>query len=112
LRVAIGHLPDTPFPWQAGNSAFAGHRDGKFRPLKDIKIGDRITLATRTGDLHYVLRGTKIVDPDDLSVLEPTPTRTLTLITCYPFTYVGNAPRRFVLQAEAVEGPVQREASQ
>jgi sortase A len=103
LSVAIGHLPDTPLPWQAGNSALAGHRDGKFRPLKDIKVGDRITLATRQGNLHYVLRETKIVTPDDLSVLTPTDTRTLTLITCYPFSYVGKAPKRFILKAEAIE---------
>lgn len=87
LNVAIGHLPDTPLPWQAGNSAMAGHRDGQFRPLKDIRIGDTITLATRHGTLHYVLRETTIVSPDDLSVLAPTDTRTLTLITCYPFSY-------------------------
>jgi LPXTG-site transpeptidase (sortase) family protein len=103
LRVAVGHLPDTPLPWQQGNSAFAGHRDGRFRPLKDIRIGDRITLATRQGNLHYVLRHTKIVSPDDLSVLAPTDTRTLTLITCYPFSYVGKAPKRFILEAEAIE---------
>lgn len=111
LRIAIGHLPDTPLPWQSGNSALAGHRDGRFRPLKDIKVGDRITLATRQGNLHYVLRETKIVMPDDLSVLTPTDTRTLTLITCYPFAYVGRAPKRFILRAEAVEDPVSRQAA-
>jgi sortase A len=110
LTLAIGHLPDTPLPWQQGNSALAGHRDGRFRPLKDIRIGDRITIATRQGNLHYVLRETKIVTPDDLSVLAPTDTRTLTLITCYPFSYVGKAPKRFILKAEAVEGPVFRRA--
>jgi sortase A len=109
LALAIGHLPDTPLPWQQGNSALAGHRDGRFRPLKDVRIGDRITIATRQGYLHYVLRETKIVTPDDLSVLAPTSARTLTLITCYPFSYVGKAPKRFILKAEAVEGPVFRE---
>lgn len=108
LTLAIGHLPDTPLPWQQGNSALAGHRDGRFRPLKDIRIGDGITIATRQGNLHYVLRETKIVTPDDLSVLAPTDTRTLTLITCYPFSYVGRAPKRFILKAEAVEGSVFR----
>jgi sortase A len=110
LTLAIGHLPDTPLPWQQGNSALAGHRDGRFRPLKDIRIGDRITIATQQGTLHYVLRETKIVAPDDLSVLAPTATRTLTLITCYPFTYVGRAPKRFILKADAVAGPVFRQA--
>lgn len=112
LSVAIGHLPDTPLPWQAGNSALAGHRDGQFRPLKDIKIGDTITLATRQGTLHYVLRETSIVTPDDLSVLAPTRTRMLTLITCYPFSYIGSAPKRFIIKAEAVERPSARTAAQ
>jgi sortase A len=105
LDVAIGHLPDTPLPWQAGNSAMAGHRDGQFRPLKDIRVGDTITLATRHGTLRYVLRETTIVTPDDLSVLAPTDTRTLTLITCYPLSYIGSAPKRFILKAEALEAP-------
>jgi sortase A len=112
LRVAIGHLPDTPLPWQEGNSALAGHRDGRFRPLRNVRIGDRITVATRQGTLHYVLRETAIVTPDDLSVLAPTDTRTLTLITCYPFSYVGNAPKRFIMKAEAVEDPVFRQTAQ
>jgi LPXTG-site transpeptidase (sortase) family protein len=101
LRVAVGHLPDTPLPWQPGNSALAGHRDGRFRALKDAKIGDAIRLETHRGVLDYVLRATHIVNPDDLWVLNPTSTRTLTLITCYPFSYVGAAPKRFVLMAEA-----------
>jgi len=103
LQVAIGHLPDTPLPWQPGNSAVAGHRDGRFRPLKDIRVGDRVRLSTRHGDLDYVLRETRIVTPDDLSVLRPTDARTLTLITCYPFTFVGKAPKRFVIVAAAVD---------
>jgi len=111
LRLAIGHLPDTPLPWHPGNSALAGHRDGRFRPLKDIRIGDTIRLATRRGDLHYVLRETMIVMPDNVSVLEPTDKRTLTLITCYPFSYIGNAPKRFVMKAEALEGPVFQSAA-
>jgi len=99
LQIAIGHLPDTPFPWQPGNSAFAGHRDGRFRPLKEIKIGDRIRLLTSRGDLDYVLRQTMIVNPEDVWVLAPTAEPTLTLITCYPFSYVGKAPKRFVMKA-------------
>jgi len=101
LRVAIGHLPDTPLPWQAGNSALAGHRDGRFRQLKDVRAGDHIRLQTHQGTLDYVVRETHIVDPDDVWVLNPTASRTLTLITCYPFDFVGSAPRRYVLMAEA-----------
>jgi len=99
LDVAVGHLPDTPFPWQPGNSALAGHRDTFFRPLKDVRVGDEIVLTSLHGELHYRVERTLIVDPQDLSVLKPSTTPTLTLVTCFPFFYVGHAPRRFVVQA-------------
>jgi sortase A len=100
LDVAIGHLPDTPLPWQPGNSALAAHRDQLFRSLKDVRIGDVLTLKTPHGDFDYRIRKTAIVKPDDLSVLESTSIPTLTLISCYPFNYVGHAPKRFVVHAE------------
>ena len=100
LKRAVGHLPDTPLPWQKGNSALAGHRDGLFRPLKDVKIGDEIRFRTTSQQLNYRVTKTSIVKPDDVSVLEPGSTETLTLITCYPFNYVGSAPKRFVVHAE------------
>jgi sortase A len=99
LNVAVGHLPDTPFPWQSGNSALAGHRDTFFRPLKDVRIGDEIVLTSLHGELHYRVDRTVIVDPQDLSVLKPSTKPSLTLVTCFPFFYVGHAPRRFVVQA-------------
>lgn len=99
LDVAVGHLPDTPLPWQPGNSAIAGHRDGHFRPLKDIAVGDAIRLRTHHGTFDYTITSTVIVLPSDVSVLKPTPGNTLTLITCYPFTYIGRAPKRFVIHA-------------
>jgi sortase A len=102
LGVAIGHLPDTPLPWEPGRSAVAGHRDGHFRPLKDIRQGDRIYLRARHMSLEYEVERTLIVMPDDLSVLTPTVDSYLTLITCYPFSYVGRAPQRFVIHARAV----------
>jgi len=102
LRVAIGHLPDTPFPWETGNSALAGHRDTFFRELRNIRVGDEMRVATPYGDFSYHVSRTKIVTPDDLSVLEPTPEPTLTLITCYPFSYIGHAPKRFIVQAVRV----------
>jgi sortase A len=102
LTVAIGHLPDTPFPWEAGNSALAGHRDTFFRQLRNIRVGDDMRVATPYGDFTYQVSRTLIVTPDDLSVLEPTPEPTLTLITCYPFSYVGHAPKRFIVQAVRV----------
>ena len=102
LSVAIGHLPDTPFPWEAGNSALAGHRDTFFRELRNIRVGDDMRLATPYGDFTYQVSRTLIVTPDNLSVLEPTTEPTLTLITCYPFSYVGHAPKRFIVQAVRV----------
>ena len=100
LKRAVGHLPDTPMPWDEGNSAFAGHRDGLFRPLKDVKVGDEIRFRTTRDELRYRVTKTSIVLPDDLSVLEPqSDPATLTLITCYPFYYVGAAPKRFVVHA-------------
>ena len=100
LKRAVGHLPDTPMPWSAGNSAIAGHRDGLFRPLKDVKIGDEIRFRTTRQEYRYRVTKTSIVMPDDLSVLRPRPdSATLTLITCYPFYYVGAAPQRFVVHA-------------
>lgn len=100
LRRAVGHLPDTPLPWQDGNSAIAGHRDGLFRPLKDIKVGDEIRFRSSRAEFRYRVVDTSIVQPDDVSVLRARPKRSLTLITCYPFYFVGNAPQRFIIHAE------------
>jgi sortase A len=100
LKRAVGHLPDTPLPWQDGNSALAGHRDGLFRPLKDVRVGDEIRFRTTREELRYRVTKTSIVEPDDLSVLRPDSPPSLTLITCYPFTFVGSAPQRFVVRAE------------
>lgn len=104
LGEAVGHLPDTPLPWQQkGNVAFAAHRDGLFRPLKNIRLNDEVRVVTARGDFLYRVRKTQIVDPDDVSVIAPTPSPTLTLITCYPFSFIGHAPRRFIVQAEKVD---------
>lgn len=100
LRRAVGHLPDTPLPWEAGNSAIAGHRDGLFRPLKDIALGDEIVVRSSREELRYRVVKTAVVAPDDLSVLAPGERDALTLITCYPFYFVGNAPQRFIVRAE------------
>ena len=101
LKRAVGHLPDTPMPWDEGNSAIAGHRDGLFRPLKDVKVGDEIRFRTTRAEYRYRVKKTTIVKPDDLSVLAPQDDpATLTLITCYPFYYVGTAPKRFIVHAE------------
>jgi sortase A len=100
LDWAIGHLPDTPLPWQTGNSALAAHRDALFRPLRGVRLGDVLRLKTPHGDFDYVVRETAIVKPDALWVLDPTPVSMLTLISCYPFNFIGNAPMRFIVRAE------------
>ena len=102
LDFSVGYLPDTPLPWMPGNSAFAAHRDRLFRPLKDIHAGDVIKLATTHGDLNYRVWKTLIVKPKDVWVLDRLPHVDLTLITCYPFYFIGNAPKRFIVQAEKV----------
>jgi LPXTG-site transpeptidase (sortase) family protein len=103
FELAAGTAPAprrvATLPWEAGNSAIAGHRDGLFRPLKDVKVGDEIRFRTTSDEFVYRVTRTSIVEPDDLSVLERRPETTLTLITCYPFYYVGSAPQRFIVQA-------------
>lgn len=103
LGKAVGHLPDTPLPWhRRGNVAIAAHRDGLFRRLEKIRLSDDIHVITSRGEYHYRVTKTHIVDPDDVWVIAPTQVPTITLITCYPFSFVGNAPRRFIVQAELV----------
>jgi sortase A len=102
LKKAAGHLPDTPLPWEFGNSAVAAHRDSFFRPLADIKLSDRLMVTTPHGTFAYVVSKVRIVEPDDVSVLAQTGRSSLTLVTCYPFTYVGRAPKRFVVRADHV----------
>jgi sortase A len=100
LKRAAGHLPDTPLPWEFGNSTVAAHRDSFFRRLEDIKLSDRLILTTPHGTFRYAVAKLRVVDPDDLSVLAQTGRSSLTLVTCYPFHYVGPAPRRFVVRAD------------
>ena len=100
LDFSIGYLPDTPLPWTPGNSAFAAHRDRLFRPLEHIRNGDEIDLTTTHGRLRYRVLKAFVVSPREVWVLDPIPRVSLTLITCYPFVYVGHAPHRFVVQAE------------
>ena len=103
LDVAVGHIPHTALPGQTGNVGVAAHRDTLFRNLKDVKHNDKITLTTLDGDYVYRVVSTKIVQPSDVSVLDPSPgEKTLTLVTCYPFYFVGNAPKRFIVRAQQV----------
>ena len=102
LRIAAGHVPDTALPGHPGNVAIAAHRDTFFRPLRNIRKDDKITLETPTASYQYEVETTQIVGPQRTEVLNPTPYPSLTLITCYPFYYVGNAPDRFIVQARQI----------
>jgi sortase A len=99
LNRAVGHIDDTALPGMDGNSGIAGHRDGFFRGLKDIGPEDAIELETLRGKEVYRVERTWVVYPEDVSVLDPTPTRSLTLVTCYPFYHVGPAPQRYIVRA-------------
>jgi sortase A len=99
LQHAVGHIADTALPGESGNIVLAGHRDTFFRPLKRVRAGDAITLRTRAGDFEYLVESTAVVRPGDVRVLEPTSRPTLTLITCFPFSYIGPAPDRFIVRA-------------
>jgi sortase A len=103
LRGSAGHVPGSALPGEAGNAAFAAHRDTFFLPLRNIRKGDAITVTSPGGDFHYVVSGTRVVDPEDVSVLRATPEPTLTLVTCYPFDYFGSAPQRFIVSARLVQ---------
>ncbi len=99
LKRAAGHIPGTALPGESGNVGVAGHRDTFFRPLRSIQRNDIITMSTLQGAYRYRVVRTKVVRPDDVQVLYPTGRDTLTLVTCFPFDYVGPAPKRFIVQA-------------
>lgn len=101
LNRGAGRIKGTAWIDSPGNLGIAGHRDGFFRRLKDIEMGDHIELQTARGTVTYRVSSVIIVDPEDVSVLAPTDERALTLVTCYPFYYVGHAPKRFIVKAEA-----------
>jgi sortase A len=100
LQLAVGHIPGTAVPGEAGNVGLAGHRDTFFRRLRNIRNDDEIRIATPEGTYVYRVARTDIVKPRDVWVLDPTVHPTLTLVTCYPFSYIGSAPQRFVVRAE------------
>jgi sortase A len=102
LRRAVGHIPGTTLPGHPGNVGISGHRDTFFRPLRNIQRNDIITLATSLGKYRYRVVSTQVVGPHDVSVLDPSADEILTLVTCYPFYFVGPAPDRFIVKAERV----------
>ncbi len=110
LNRGAGHIDGTPFPGGGGNIGIAGHRDGFFRGLKDIRVGDSVDLYTQNGNIRYVVDEILIVPPEDVSVLEPRSRPSITLVTCYPFYFVGNAPLRYIVHA-STEYPINLNAS-
>jgi sortase A len=102
LKKAIGHLPDTVLPWESGNSGLAAHRDTFFRPLRHVKIGDEVRLTSPRGVFTYRVSDTFITTPTDVGILKPHGRDELTLVTCYPFDFVGDAPQRYIVRAERV----------
>jgi len=103
LRRAAGHIPGTALPGTPGNIAIAAHRDSFFRPLRKIKPNDAITLETFSGTYQYRVVSTEIVSADDVHVLDAGTQNILTLVTCFPFYYIGASPKRFVVHAERVD---------
>jgi sortase A len=99
LNVGLGRIIGTAKLGETGNSGIAGHRDGFFRGLKDIAPGDTLDLVLPHRTDHYYVTSLMITNPDDVSVLDPTSTASLTLVTCYPFYFVGSAPRRYIVHA-------------
>jgi sortase A len=104
LRHAVGHIPGTALPGQQGNVALAGHRDTFFRGLRNINKDDEITLTTLHGSYRYRVDSTQVVEPRDTEVLDATTDNILTLVTCYPFYFVGPAPKRFIVRAHRFPG--------
>jgi sortase A len=106
LGRGIGHVPDTAFPGEQGNVGLAAHRDTYFRRLKEVAQGDRIRLDTPDGVFSYEVEWAQVVNPDRVDLLEDTGRPTMTLVTCYPFNWVGSAPQRFVVRCRAIEEEV------
>ncbi|HEY0783237.1 MAG TPA: class D sortase [Thermoanaerobaculia bacterium] len=103
LRRGAGHIAGTPLPEAGGNVGVAGHRDTVFRPLRDARPGDKAVLTTPTGSYRYEVEWTRVVEPEEVSVLAASTASELTLVTCYPFDFIGAAPQRFIVRAQRVE---------
>jgi sortase A len=105
LRLGVGHIEATPLPGATGNVAIAGHRDSFFRPLQHVQIGDDVWLDNIEHHVHYRVSWFRVVSPYEVSVIGPATDPLLTLVTCYPFRFIGPAPDRFVVRAVRIEDP-------
>jgi len=103
LDRAAGHIEETSLPGDRGNVAIAAHRDTIFRPVRNLRVGDPLVLTTADRVYRYRITRLKIVEPDDVQVLDAVGHPTLTLVTCYPFTFIGAAPKRFIVSADLVD---------
>ncbi|MBI4459851.1 MAG: class D sortase [Acidobacteria bacterium] len=103
LQLGAGHIPGTALPGESGNVVIAAHRDSFFQPLRDISKNDQIVVTTLNGSFQYRVDSVQVTDPDNRAVLRHSDEPVLTLVTCYPFTYIGSAPKRFIVQARRVE---------
>ncbi len=100
LRQSVGHIPATVLPGQPGNVGVAAHRDTFFRRLGDLQTGDSIAFSTMDGEFTYEVESLRVVAPEDVEVLASSQENVLTMVTCYPFFYIGNAPKRFIVRAK------------
>lgn len=103
LRQAVGHIPSTVLPGQRGNVAISGHRDSFFRGLEDLRKNDEVEFSTPKGTFKYEIESLVVVEPQNTSVLVSSAENTLTIVTCYPFHYIGSAPKRFVARARQIQ---------
>jgi sortase A len=104
LNRAAGHIEDTALPGERGNVAIAAHRDTIFRPVRNLRVGDPLLLTAADRVYRYRVTRMRVVEPDEVGVLDAMDHSTLTLVTCYPFTFIGHAPKRFIVSADLVEG--------
>lgn len=103
LNRGVGRITGTAGPGETGNMGIAGHRDGFFRGLKDIQVGDQLDLLANGGKFIYAVEDIEVVKPSDVTVLRPRPRPSLTLVTCFPFYFVGDAPQRYIVHASLVD---------
>jgi len=99
LEKGVGHYANSVLPGEKDNTVLSGHRDTVFRRLGEVGVGDILTVTTSAGEFSYKVNKVRIVDADDRSVIVPKPSATLTVSTCYPFNYIGDAPQRYILVA-------------
>lgn len=103
LKKGVGHFTQSVLPGEKDNCVLSGHRDTVFSKIGKLKIGDKLTVKTSAGLFTYKVKGTRIVDKDDKTVIVPTSDAVLTLTTCYPFNFIGNAPDRYIVSADLIK---------